>query len=116
MSFAERLYQVESGGTIRIRFFEPVEEEDGTWRGPFELEWPAGDIRQISGPGVDKLDAFLTAVALARINLEAFEVREGRKINWEMGSDHFLHAFGTCSDLRPAAGPSPGNVRNPPYP
>jgi hypothetical protein len=100
MTFAERKYEIEDGGTIRVGFFEPVESDNGIWRGAFEIEWPLGRVTRMFGEGVDKLDALLTAVALVRVNLEGFEAREGRKIAWEMGSDYFLHAFGTCSDLR----------------
>lgn len=85
--FAERTYQAQSGGRIRVLLFEPEEDGAGYWTAPLKIEWPTGSVTQISGAGVDKLHAFLNAIALIRINLTSCDIRNIDRVTWLDESD-----------------------------
>lgn len=91
--FAERTYQTEGGGGIRVLLFEPEEDVAGHWTALLKIEWPTGSITRICGAGVDKLQAFLNAVALVRINLTSPDARNIDGVTWLDESDLGLDVY-----------------------
>lgn len=88
MIFAERSYRLKNGGRIQFRFHEPVQEEEWHWLCILEIEWPNGRTTQIAGPGADKLDSLLKAVAIARINLVTNEEWKKGNVSWLDGDSY----------------------------
>jgi uncharacterized protein DUF6968 len=82
MIFAERTYRVKDGGEIRFRFYEPTQQDEWRWRCNLEIGWPNGRVTRIPGVGADKLDALLSAVALARTNLVNNEEWRNGNVAW----------------------------------
>ena len=87
MIFAKRTYDVKGGAQICVTFYEPVKREDHfSWDCRFDIERPHRTAK-LRGSGVDKLDAFLAAVGLVRMNLETKEEWLRGDMTWVLGTD-----------------------------
>lgn len=86
--FAERRYEVEGEGTLRVSFAEPAQKDDQwTWVCRCQIDWPNGEVSQLTGTGGDKLDSLLRAIAAVRLNIETTnEYLEG-KVSWFLGEN-----------------------------
>jgi hypothetical protein len=92
MILFERRYNLKDGGQILLKFFDPVEGEDG-YRCRLVIEWPSGRVTDIHGSGFDRLDALLHAVALARINIETCEEWQEGNVTCMVGHDASTDPF-----------------------
>ncbi len=93
MVLFERRYNLNDGGQISLKFFEPVEEGEDDYRCRLVIEWPSDRVTDIHGSGFDRLDALLHAVALARINIETREEWQEGNVTCMVGHDASTDPF-----------------------
>jgi len=90
--FAERSYDVEGEGTLRVLFAEPAQEKsECIWACRFQIYWPDGTVSEHRGQGGDKLDALLRAIAMARLNIETRDQYLDGKVSWPLSDELELH-------------------------
>jgi hypothetical protein len=90
--FAERSYEVEGEGTLRVSFAEPSQEQgEWIWVCLCQMDWPDGTLSEHKGLGADKLDSLLRAIALARLNIETRDLFLNGKVSWSSSDELGLH-------------------------
>jgi hypothetical protein len=109
--FVTRSFALAGGPAVGLEIGEPGRDADGLWRAEVAIDWPGEEKLTLSARGLDRLDALLNALALARITLEARPEWKRGRLTWKGGFDLGLSPW-TIAEPPPPWPTAPGTRGN----